>query len=508
MLNYFARRLLLVPITFLAITLMVYAILRIAPGGPIEQLEAQLKGAASESGGASMMGPETQGLDEDAKEELRRYYNLDQPIIVGYLQWLGVWPKSKERTVGSEERAASPEFWEPAQTLLTDHRTLKEEFTKALEQAGWAEVNGALFRPLPDTLRAQSPEFFDKADVLLKKGAAGRVPLQKHLASRGYQLVDVKYYAPATEPLTETEQSTLAALRASQQARDDSLAALTTYLGEKNYGVTRNLAVYHAQREFSGILQGDFGQSFQYNKPALAVIVSKFPISIFLGLIGYFSAWFVCIPLGVFKAIRHRTRFDTASSVAVFIGYSTPGWVACLLILIYLGGGSYYDLVPLGGFRSDGWDVWWENGEYWRCIKDQFHHMATPVFGYLIANFAAMTILMKNSLLENLGADYVRTAFAKGLPERRVILIHTLRNSMIPITAGVGHAIGLVFAGSFLIEKTCNIPGMGLLGFNAILQRDFPIILGTLVFLVLIRLVGNIVSDIIWAIIDPRIRFK
>ncbi len=133
--------------------------------------------------------------------------------------------------------------------------------------------------------------------------------------------------------------------------------------------------------------------------------------------------------------------------------------------------------------------------------------MLIPVAGYMIGGFAGMTILMKNSLLENLGQDYVRTAFAKGLREKRVIFVHALRNSLIPITAGIGHALGLLFAGSFLIEKTCNIDGMGLSGFHAVVGRDYPIILGLLVLLVLIRLTGNILSDIIWALIDPRIRF-
>ena len=136
------------------------------------------------------------------------------------------------------------------------------------------------------------------------------------------------------------------------------------------------------------------------------------------------------------------------------------------------------------------------------------HHTLVPIFGYLVGSFASMTVLMKNSLLENLGADYVRTAFAKGLPEKRVIFIHALRNSLIPITAGIGHFLGLLFAGSFLIEKVCNIPGMGLLGLDAILQRDYPIILATLVIGVLIRLSGNIFSDLIWALIDPRVRFR
>ena len=224
-------------------------------------------------------------------------------------------------------------------------------------------------------------------------------------------------------------------------------------------------------------------------------------VSIQFGLIGYLLSWLICVPLGVMKAIKHRTNFDTISSVLVFLGYSIPGFVLCLVLLSTVA--ANVDWLPLGGYKPANIDeLGWLDS-----VLGRIRHMIIPVAGYMIGGFATMTILMKNSLLENLGQDYVRTAFAKGLKERRVIFVHALRNSLIPVTAGIGHALGLLFAGSFLIEKTCNIDGMGYLGFQAIVTRDYPIILGLLVFLVLIRLFGNIISDIIWALIDPRIRF-
>ncbi|RMG17223.1 MAG: ABC transporter permease [Planctomycetota bacterium] len=362
MLTYFVRRLLLVPVTFVCITLLVYTIMRLAPGGPIEQAKLQVQMAAMREGGGggATNGEGELALPQEAIDQLKRYYKLDKPIPVGYLIWLGV---------------------------------------------------------LPDE---------DK------------------------------------------------------------------------------------EGRFSGVLQGDFGISYRYSDPVLDTIVSKFPISIYFGLIGYFSTWIVCIPLGVQKALKHRSLFDTATSLIVFLGYSIPGFVACLILLMLFATellGPGWDIFPLGRFRSEGWDEWWLNGEYWRCIKDQLWHTAIPVFGYVMGGFATMTILMKNSLLENLGADYVRTAFAKGLPERRVVFLHALRNSLIPICVGVGHAIGLLLAGSFLIEKTCNIPGLGLLGYNSLIERDYPVLMGILVFAVLIRLVGNILSDIVLAVVDPRVRF-
>ena len=135
-------------------------------------------------------------------------------------------------------------------------------------------------------------------------------------------------------------------------------------------------------------------------------------------------------------------------------------------------------------------------------------HTIIPIVGYVMGGFATMTLLMKNSLLENLGADYVRTSFAKGLPERRVVFVHALRNSLIPISVGIGGEIGLLFAGSFLIERTCNIPGMGLLGFSSLLDRDYPVLMGILVIGVLLQLVGNILSDVVLAVVDPRVRFR
>ena len=344
MTSYFIRRILLIPITFVIITFLVYSILRVVPGGPIEQAQLQLKMAMmgeGGSGGGSMLGKGDIQIPEEAMNELKEYYHLDKNIFVGYGEWLG------------------------------------------------------------------------------------------------------------------------------------------------------------------GICKLDFGDSYIHGEPVIDVIVSKFPISIYFGLIGYFSTWLVCIPLGVYKAIKHKSFFDTSTSVIVFLGYSIPGFVACLILLVLFGGGTFWDIFPLGGFRSDNWEELSAGAK----MIDQIHHTIIPVFGYLIGGFATMTILMKNSLLENLGSDYVRTAFAKGLSEKRVIFVHALRNSLIPVTAGIGHALSLLFAGSFLIEKTCNIPGMGLLGYESIIQRDYPIILGILVFMVLIQLTGNIISDLVWALVDPRIRF-
>jgi microcin C transport system permease protein len=252
------------------------------------------------------------------------------------------------------------------------------------------------------------------------------------------------------------------------------------------------------------VLHLDLGQSYVYQDPVWDVIKSRFPVSIFLGLTGFLLSYLVCIPLGVIKAVHHGSKFDVASSVLVFLGYSVPGWALGTALLVLLGGGSFLDVFPLGGFRPDNWEYL----DAWGKVTGQIRHMFLPVVAYMVGSFATQTILTKNALMETLGQDYIRTAFAKGLSERRVIFVHALRNSLIPLATGLGHVISLVLAGSFLIERVFNIDGMGYLGYTALLQRDYPVALGILVIGSMLMLVGNILSDALYAVVDPRIRFK
>ena len=252
------------------------------------------------------------------------------------------------------------------------------------------------------------------------------------------------------------------------------------------------------------ILTLDLGESYKFNQPVLDLILARFPISIYFGLIGFALAYLVCIPLGIYKAIRYGSAFDIVSSALIFVGYSIPGWALGAVMLVLFGGGSFFDLVPLGGFRSENWETLSLGGK----ILDQLHHTILPVLSYAVGSFATLTVLMKNSLMENLGQDYVRTAFAKGLSERRVILVHALRNSLIPICTGLGHAIGLIMAGSYLIELVFNINGIGYLGYTSVIERDYAVVMGILVINTLLVLLGNILSDVLYVLVDPRIRFS
>ena len=272
----------------------------------------------------------------------------------------------------------------------------------------------------------------------------------------------------------------------------------------------------------------DLGRSYYYREPVWDMVVQRFPISMTFGLTGFILSYLVCIPLGIYKALKHGSAFDFISSAIVFIGYSIPGWTMGLLLLLFLASGRFADVLPLGGVRSTEFDelpsivrslededqvkdefgtFQWDKMGFLSRALDKGNHMLLPVFCYMLGGFATYTVLMKNSLMENLGQDYVRTGFAKGLTERRVVFVHTLRNSLIPLATGLGHALSVIMAGSFLIEVTFNIDGLGYLGYNAIVQRDYAVVLGILVINTLLTLFGNIFSDILYAVIDPRIRF-
>lgn len=273
----------------------------------------------------------------------------------------------------------------------------------------------------------------------------------------------------------------------------------------------------------------NLGRSYHYREPVIDLITSRFPVSIYFGLIGFSLAYLVCIPLGIAKALKHGSTFDFVSSAIVFIGYSVPGWALGALLLVLFAGGQFFDIFPLGGFRSDSYDDlsgivkrWedpdqvsddfgsfdWQKLSFPSKVIDQVRHTILPVFCYMMGSFASLTVLMKNSILENIGQDYVRTGFAKGLSSRRVIYLHTLRNSLIPIATGLGHAMGLLMAGSYLIEYVFNIDGIGFLGYMSIVRKDYTVVMGILSINILLMLFGNIISDVLYALIDPRIRFE
>ena len=346
--DYFIRRFLLIPPTLLGITLIVFFITRIVPGGPLERaiMEMRAVDAASGASTASSTGGEGQALSEEQLQQLKEYYGFDKPWYIAYVEWVGK------------------------------------------------------------------------------------------------------------------------------------------------------------------LVRGDLGKSTRYNDPVLGMINEALPVSVFYGLITVILTYSICIPLGIVKAIKHRTYVYNLSSILIFTGYAIPGYVLGALLLLFfsvrqewfpLGGfvdQEYYYLMPWGVFKD------------WEAFKSVVHHAILPLACYLVGSFAITTLLMKNHLMDNLAADYMRTAVAKGVPFRVAVVKHAMRNSMIPIATTFGQNIVIFVGGSFLIEFLFDINGFGLLGLDAIFNRDYPVVMGVVTLGSFLLLLGNIISDALVGLVDPRIRFK
>lgn len=253
---------------------------------------------------------------------------------------------------------------------------------------------------------------------------------------------------------------------------------------------------------FKGVVQGYFHLSSTYNQPVLEMMLSKMPVSIFYGLFSFVLTYLVCIPLGVLKAIKHRTVIDNVTSILIFIGYAIPGFLLGSLLVVYLA--ARLSWFPTEGFTGENFASLSLGGKIW----DIAHHAVLPLICYMIGSFAFMTMLMKNNLMDNLAADYVRTAIAKGASFRRAVVFHAMRNSLIPIATTLGGITTIFVAGSMLIERIFQIDGFGLLMIQSITDRDYPLVLGILTVDVFLIMLGNILSDYFVALTDPRVRFE
>lgn len=249
---------------------------------------------------------------------------------------------------------------------------------------------------------------------------------------------------------------------------------------------------------------GLLSPSFKYpNKTSWDLILERLPVSLIFGISGFFLSYLVCVPLGIAKALRNGSAFDAGTSLVVFAGYAVPGFALGMLLKMLLCGTveGMPALLPHAGFESDQYALL----GFWGRVWDRFAHMVLPVACYLAGNFAVLTLLMKNSLLEEVSKDYVRTARAKGCGISRSIWVHALRNSLIPIATGFGGILTVMFAGSVLIEQVFEIPGIGRLSLEAIVGRDYPVFMGILTLTSILGLLGNILSDLCYVLIDPRI---
>ena len=249
----------------------------------------------------------------------------------------------------------------------------------------------------------------------------------------------------------------------------------------------------------------DFGDSFFRDQKVVDLVLEKMPVSISLGIWSTLAIYLVSIPLGIRKALKHGSRFDIWSSTVVILGNAIPTFLFAILLIILFAGGSYFSWFPLRGLVSDNISTlpWWQQ------ILDYFWHLVLPITAILIGSFASLTMLTKNSFLDEINKQYVITARAKGIAERRVLYGHVFRNAMLIIIAGFPAAfIGMFFTGSLLIEIIFSLDGLGLLGFESTIQRDYPVMFGTLFIFTLLGLIVGIISDIMYTVIDPRIDFE
>jgi microcin C transport system permease protein len=249
----------------------------------------------------------------------------------------------------------------------------------------------------------------------------------------------------------------------------------------------------------------NLGDSYFHHQSVLDLVISKLPVSISLGLWTFFITYLISVPLGVAKAVRDGTPFDFVTSTLILIGYSIPGFVLGITLLVLFGGGSFWDLFPLRGLTSDNWSELSLAGK----VLDYLWHMVLPVTASVVGSFAVMTMLTKNSFMEEIRKQYVLTARAKGLSENAVLYRHVFRNAIIPLITGFPSAfLAAFFTGSLLIETIFSLDGIGLLSYDAVMKRDYPVVLGTLYLFTLLGLLGKLLTDICYVLVDPRIQFE
>ncbi len=460
---YFIRRLLLVPITLLGVTMIVFAISRAVPGGPV-QMALQQASQGNEDGKGS--NDKTSGsIDEDEIEKLEEEFGYDKPVAQAYLQWLGLWKK--------ESNISKGEFKRVERIRKSDIEDSDLETLVLLSGEGrMAKIT----RSDAESTEVSSAVFLDTGEPIAENGWEFRIESPDDRVER-------------------------AARRLQKGTRFDEEEGRIVIDHASPTATYAYRAVAYKGR-FTGLMQGNLGRSSFYNDRVIDMILERMPIALYFGLLTAIITYGVCIPLGIVKALKHRTLLDNSSSILIFIGYSVPGFALGAVLLVYLGARMQW--FPLTGLVSAEFDTL----DTWSKIKDLAHHTVLPLIAYVTGGFAVTTMMMKNNLMDNLSADYVRTAVAKGVSFRTAVFRHAFRNSFIPIATGLGNLITIIIGGSMLIEQVFDIPGFGLLQFQAIQDRDIPVIMGTLTIAAFLMLIGNILSDFIVSLVDPRIKFN
>ncbi len=445
--NYFLRRLLLIPPTLLGITLLVFTITRFVPGGPMDRMLQQASSGGEKGGNRSASSSSQGGMSEEQLEELEEQFGLDKKVLVAYGQWLGIAPREVRISKGEFGDRGSEMIGGKVDAETTTEIVLKGDGRAVQVKRENGKIASALF-----------------------------VETGKSVESEGWK---VRY---------EKESD-----REDRYRRRNANA-------EETPKYSPRAVVY--QTRLSGLLQGDLGRSTIYNDPVHEMIFSRMPVAIYFGLLTAFLTYAISLPLGILKALKHRTFIDSWSSVLIFLGYSIPGFALGAILLVHFGARMTW--FPLFGLTSPGF----EQLGNWDKVKDLAHHTVLPLICYMVGSFAMLTMLTKNSLMDNLAADYVRTAVAKGVSFPKAVFGHAFRNSMIPIATSLGDLVGIFVGGSMLIETVFDIQGFGLLQYQAVLGRDVPVIMGTLTIAAFLMLIGQVISDLCVAMVDPRIKFE
>lgn len=427
---YFLRRLLLIPPTLIGVTLVVFILTRLVPGGPVEALLAQMQGSMQQGpGGGGTMAGRKQALDEDQLEQLKEFYNLDDNnYLRAYLKWLGVWPSD----VGRKKLEFQPE--ETQQTIRTAQT--RERLV--------------VHRERPGVFRLTTPDGGDPGPWKVRSLGLKKLPEP----------------GPGDPPPPQIERA----------------------------------EVYRTQ--FTGLLTGNLGRSTRYQDPVVSMIAERLPVSTYYGVMTLIISYLISIPLGIWKALNHRSLGDNLTSALVFAGYAVPSFALGALLVIWVA--VRWDLLPAGGFTSPDF----ADKSFIGQILDIASHSVLPLTCYTIGSFAFLTMLMKNELMENVAADYIRTAVAKGLSYSQAVRRHALRNAFIPIATNLGSVTTAIVAGSFLIERVFDINGFGLLFLESVLDRDYPVVMGTTLLTAFLIMLGNILSDVFVALTDPRVKFE
>jgi microcin C transport system permease protein len=273
---------------------------------------------------------------------------------------------------------------------------------------------------------------------------------------------------------------------------------------KKLYGFDKPAHVRYFEM-LGSFLRFDLGRSFLHNKDVWQLIKEKLPVSISLGLWTFLVSYLISLPLGVAKAVREGSRFDVATTLVVLVGYAIPGFVLGIFLIVLFAGGTFFEWFPLRGLTSDNW----EELSWPARILDYFWHLTLPLICLVISSFAVTTMLIKNTFVEEMRKQYVLVARAKGLAQKSVLYKHIFRNAMIPLVTGFPAAfVGAFFAGSVLIETLFSLDGLGLLSFESVVRRDYPVVLGSLYLFTLIGLVVKLVSDLLYVVVDPRVQFS